>query len=1002
MKRGNCCPAKAIYTWRREPDSVAIYMLVDLGNFRMKAATSKTFHKKFPGDCLCLVIAFALTGCSGMNNSSGAPGSASAVSVTLNQSSVNVVVGATTQFTARVANSTNTAVTWSVDGVAGGNATTGTISAAGLYTAPAQTGSHTVTAASVADPSAKASATVAVGLISVTPATTMVAPGGTQQFSATIQGFSNSSVTWSVNQVSGGNSAVGTITASGMYTAPSAAGSFTITATSVADTSAKANATLTVEGLSISPASAVVAPAGTVHFTAALPGVSNPSLTWSVDQVAGGNSTVGTITVGGLYTAPSLPGSHTITAATTTSGSVVGSATVAIDTISVSPATGPLEGSTTEQFSATVQGPSNPITWSVDQIAGGNSTVGIISTTGLYTAPASAGNHTISAAITADTAISASTAVSVFAFTVSPAAVTVAPSGTQQFAAAIQGLPSTSVTWSVDGVAGGSPTSGTITTSGLYSAPSTIGAHTITAISTADASASARASITVVNLAQAAVLTYHNDDARDGAYTQEVTLTPANVNSNQFGKLLSYPVDGQIYAQPLYVPHLTISGAPINVVFVATENNSVYAFNANASQTLWTKNLGTAKPNTDQYGVTPSLGITSTPVIDITTNTMYVLTETTTSTPFQLHALDITTGAEKFSGPVTVTGTVPGTGGDSSGGNITLEDSCYQRMGLALDPVTNAIYIAFGHCTHGWLLAYDKTTLQQTAIFNATPDGDGGGLWSSGGAPAIDDTTGDLYLISGVDQLDVNGVTEGDPVTNGYNDTFLRMDPTNLSVLDFFTPDDNSFLAQNDADLGSGSNILLPNNSSSTPHETIGGGKDGNIFVVNRDDMGGYNPPSTNNVIQTVQTGVQQFDNIFSTPVYWNGSLYYHCDNDVLQAYSWNSATGLLSTQPTSSGANLFGMHGATASLSANGTTNGIVWEIDNSNYDFTTPLSSPPSILHAYNATNVATELYNSTQAPSNRDQAGAALKFTVPTIADGQVFVGTSSELDIYGLLP
>jgi hypothetical protein len=936
-----------------------------------------------------------------MNNSSSAPGPAPAVSVSLNQSSANVVVGATTQFTATVANSTNPAVTWSVDGVAGGNSTTGTIIATGLYTAPAQTGSHTVAAASVADTSATAKATVAVGLISVTPASTMVAPGGSQQFNAAIQGFSNSSVTWSVDQVSGGNSAVGTITASGMYTAPSATGNHTVTATSVADTSAKASATLAVEGLSISPTTAVVGPAGTVQFTAALPGVSNPSLTWSVDQVSGGNSAVGTITAGGLYTAPSLPGSHTITAASGANGSVVASATIAIDTISVSPTTGPLEGSSTEQFTATVQGPSNPVTWSVDQIPGGNSTAGSISAAGLYTAPTSAGNHIISAAITADTAISASTAVSIFAFTVSPGAVTVAPSGTQQFAAAIHGLPSTTVTWSVDGVAGGSPTSGTITTAGLYSAPSTIGAHTITAISTADTSASARASITVVNLAQAAVLTYHNDDARDGAYTQEVTLTPSNVNSNQFGKLLSYPVDGQIYAQPLYVPRLTISGTPYNAVFVATENNSVYAFNANASQTLWTKNLGTAKPDSDQFGVTPSLGITSTPVIDITTNTMYVLAQTT-SVPFQLHALDITSGAEKFSGPVTVTGSVPGSGGDSSGGNIALEESCYQRMGLALDPVTNAIYITFGHCTHGWVLAYDKSTLQQTAIFNATPDGDGGGLWSSGGAPAIDDTTGDLYLITGVDQLDVNGVTEGDPVTNGYNDSFLRLDPTNLSVLDFFTPDDNSFLASNDADLGSGSNILLPNNSSSTPHETIGGGKDGNIFVVNRDSMGGYNPPSTNNVIQTVHTGVQQFDNIFATPVYWNGSLYYHCDNDVLRAFSWNIATGLLSTQPTSSGATVFGMHGATASLSANGATNGIVWDIDNSNYNFTTPLSSAPSILHAYNASNVATELYNSTQAPSNRDQAGAALKFTVPTIAGGQVFVGTSSELDIYGLLP
>ena len=297
------------------------------------------------------------------------------------------------------------------------------------------------------------------------------------------------------------------------------------------------------------------------------------------------------------------------------------------------------------------------------------------------------------------------------------------------------------------------------------------------------------------------------------------------------------------------------------------------------------------------------------------------------------------------------------------------------------------------------MLAYDKTTLAQTAIFNDTPDGDGGGLWASGGAPAIDDTTGDLYLMSGVDELSPG---MGDPVTNGYNDSFLRLDPTNLSVLDYFTPDDNFTLAANDVDLGAGSNILVPNNSSSTPHETIGGGKDGNIFVVNRDKMGGYNPPpvDTNNVIQTVQTGTQEYNNIFSTPVYWNGSIYYHCNQDVLRAFSWNASTGLLSTSATSKVTPVYGKHGATASLSSNGAANGIVWDIDNSAY-VDTGTGSGPSILHAYDATNVATELYNSSQAGS-RDTAGAALKFTVPTIAGGRVFVPTSTELDVYGLLP
>jgi len=288
------------------------------------------------------------------------------------------------------------------------------------------------------------------------------------------------------------------------------------------------------------------------------------------------------------------------------------------------------------------------------------------------------------------------------------------------------------------------------------------------------------------------------------------------------------------------------------------------------------------------------------------------------------------------------------------------------------------------------VLAYNKTSLKQPAIFNVTPDGAGGGLWSGGGAPAIDDATGDLYLLSGVDAGDENYSTLL------YNDSFLRLAPTDLSVLDFFAPDNNSFLAQNDADLGSGGNILLPG-SSTYPHETVGGGKDGNIFVVDRDNMGGFNS-SKNSVIQTVHTGTKQFDNIFSTPVYWNGFVYFHPESDVLHAFSWSN--GMLSTNPVSSGTLSWDAHGSTASLSANGTVDGIIWEIDNTNYNGTDPSSSGPAVLHASDATNVATELYNSSQAAS-RDTAGKALKFTSPTISGGRVFVPTANELDVYGLL-
>lgn len=720
------------------------------------------------------------------------------------------------------------------------------------------------------------------------------------------------------------------------------------------------------------------------QFTAIVQGTSNTAVAWSVDTISGGNSSVGTISTSGMYTAPAQAGNHTVTATSVANTAKTASAAVTVQgLIALSPPTVTLTTGGTEQFSATVAQSNAAVTWSVDGVTGGNSSVGTISTAGLYTAPSQVGNHTVAASITNPSA-SATSSITVFSLVLSPGTTLLAPSATQQFTATVQGISNTGVTWSVDGTAGGSSSTGTITSSGLYTAPATTGAHTISAASVAFPSSDATTSITVVNSSPGAVLTYHNDDARDGAFTDETTLTPSVVNSTQFGKLRSYTVDGQIYAQPLFVPQLAIAGTNHNVVFVVTENDTVFAFDANGtpSTALWTKSLGSPVSVNDSEGISPSLGITSTPVIDITTGTLYVLAEST-SGPFSLHALDITSGAEKFGGPVQVTGSVAGTGWDNNNGTIDLEGGCYQRTGLALNPVSNLIYIGFGHCNHGWLLAYDKTSLQQKGIFNDTPDGAGGGLWNGGGAPVVNDETGDVFIMSGVD-LD-------DP-PSGYNDSFLRLNPDTLSLDDYFQPDDAAFLAANDADLGSGSPVLMPDNTSSTPHEIIGGGKDGNVFVVNRDSMGSFSP-TKNNVIQTVQTGVKQFDNIFSTPVYWNGLLYYHCEGDVLRAFSW--ANGQLSTQPVAKGQIVIYTHGATASLSANGTSDGIIWEIDNSNQS-----SGGPAILRAYNATSVGTELYDSTQAGS-RDTAGVALKFTSPTVAGGMVFVPTTTELDIYGLL-
>ena len=752
--------------------------------------------------------------------------------------------------------------------------------------------------------------------------------------------------------------------------------------------------------ITISPTSATVAAAGTQQFQATVTGTTNTAVQWEVNNVAGGNSQYGTISSAGLYTAPSptVPLQVTVTAVSNADSTKTANAAVTVNSIStppaitvaISPTTVTMAVSATQQFTATVTGTNNPaVTWSVDGVSGGNTTVGTISTSGLYTSPSTVGSHTVTATSVADTTKNASSAVTVIGLTVSPQSTSLTPLGTRQFTATVQGTSNNAVTWSVDGVAGGNTRVGTISTSGLYTAPADTGSHTVTATSVALPTYSVNASASVVNAPNGtvSVLTYHNDDVRDGANLNETTLNTTNVNSQQFGKLFSFPVDGQVYAQPLYLPNLAVNGVRHNVVFVATENDTVYAIDGDglSDSPLWQKHLATPLQINDEEGIKPLLGITATPVIDSSTGTIYVVTDGTEhgNKVFRLHALDVASGNEKFGGPVVVTGTVSGTGWDSNNGQITLESSCYQRNGLALDSASNAIYISFGHCSHGWILAYDKAALTQTAILNVTPDGAGGGLW--GGTPAIDDSTGDIYLITGVDL--------NDPAPD-YNDSAMRLQASNLNVLDYFKPSNEAYLRQHDADLGSGSPIIMPDNPSQYPHELIGGGKDGRIFVINRDNMGQFQ--TTDHVIQEVQTGTQEFDNIFTTPTFWNNTIYYHCAQDVVKAYSWDPNTGLISTSWISEGTTVFGGHGANTSLSANGTSDGLLWEIDTSNAG-----SGGYAVLHAIDAANLGNERYNSELA-GTRDQAGPAVKFTVPTVADGRVYVGTASEVDVYGLLP
>jgi uncharacterized membrane protein len=587
-------------------------------------------------------------------------------------------------------------------------------------------------------------------------------------------------------------------------------------------------------------------------------------------------------------------------------------------------------------------------------------------------------------------------------FSVSPRQSVVTFNETQQFTTSGGGG---TITWSVDGVVGGSSSTGTITTGGLYTPPSTVGSHFVTATPTQGQAVSA--TIYVSNYA--GTFTYHNDNLRSGVNSDETVLTSANVNQSLFGKLFSYSLDGIAFASPLYVANVNIPGSGYhNVVYVATENDSVYAFDADgrSSSPLWHVNFlssgVTTVPcgDTGECGDIPNqIGITSTPLIDPSSGTIYVVAATKESSNWvqRLHALDITTGAEKFGGPVVIQASVPGTGDGASGGIVAFDSLREnQRTGLLLS--NGVLYFAFGshgdnHPWHGWVLGYNPTTLKQVMVYNASPNGYGGGIWQGGGGLATD-STGDIYFSTSNGPFDVN--------TGGidYGDSIVKLTPSG-TVADYFTPYDQANMSSGNLDLGAGGPVLLVDQSSGPyPHLLIAAGKTGTIYVVNRDNMGHFNPNNDDQIVQTLigalASGGQDLGN-FSTPIFFNGYVYFAAINDYLKAFQLSS--GLLSTTPTSQSAEAYPCRGGSFAISANGTANGILWAVQNQgdpNND-----AGAQGALIAYSATNLTNELYNTNQNAS-RDAFNSPAKYSIPLVANGKVFVGTQTQLIAYGLLP
>ena len=714
-----------------------------------------------------------------------------------------------------------------------------------------------------------------------------------------------------------------------------------------------------------------------------------------------------------------------------------------VTAVSVNPSSATVSPGSTQQFTAVARytdGSQKDVTqsaaWSTS-----NSSVATIHSGGMASAVAlgttavtatlnnSAGLPPISATATLNVA---TTAKSLSSIAVTPSGLNLSPGASQQltatgtFSDGSQADETSLASWTSS-----NPAVATVSAGGMVTAVAP-GSVTITAsVESTSGTISGSDAVTVATApppppaGNANVPTWHYDNKRTGLNDSETALTPADVNAQSFGKLFSYLVDGYIYAQPLYVSNLSINGAAHNVVFVATQNDSVYAFDADQpgnGAPLWQVSLlrSGESPMTGA-SIKPVLGVTSTPAIDLASNTMYVVSAQQGSSGafFRLHALDIRTGAEKFGGPVVIQASVAGTNSDSNGTTVSLTTSWVQRAALLV--ANGAVYIAFGGWHSGWLLAYDARSLSQIGVFNSSPNADGigtfkgaGGIWMGGGGPAADDS-GAVYVTTG------NGPYDG---STAWGDSLLKFN-TNLNLLDHFTPADWLWLECDDLDLSGGGVMLVPGTT-----QAVVGGKQGKMFLVDTTNMGGMQANDAGATqwlwfeqdLSPAYTGVCNANNaitgqatnyqIFGTAAFFGGSAYLgitHSTSGSPGPVRQFLFSGQLSYGSFTQDSIAPGSYGTTPFISSDGTANGIVWMIDHG-----TPIQAPggatptSAILRAYDANDLTNEIYNSAQNAA--DAAGLGIKFTSPIVANGKVYMGTGhdplstanpqGELDVYGL--
>jgi hypothetical protein len=505
--------------------------------------------------------------------------------------------------------------------------------------------------------------------------------------------------------------------------------------------------------------------------------------------------------------------------------------------------------------------------------------------------------------------------------------------------------------------------------------------------------------------AQPNVLTYHNNPARTGQNLSETVLTTSNVNSTSFGKLFQTALDGVVDAQPLYVAGISVPNQGThNLLIVATENDSLYALDADTGAQLWkTSLLPTGETPSDDRNcsqVTPQIGITSTPAIALNGASQGAIFAVAMSKDSsgnyhqRLHKVSLTTGNQLIAA-VQITAKYPGTGDDSSGGYVSFDPKQYkERSGLLL--LNGVVYLTWGsHCDDapytGWVMGYNMTTFAQVSVIDVTPNGAEGAIWGAGAGLAAD-SSGYIYFLDANGTFDTTLNAQSFPVNGDFGNAFIKLSAANnqLTVTDYFTMYNTTDESNGDEDLGSGGALVLPDmtdSSGKTRYLAIGAGKDGNIYLVDRTNMGKFNPQNDSAIYQELDGALP--GGIWSMPAYYRGQVYFGAVNGPIRAFQFTKA--LLSSTPASMTGTQFPYPGATPSISANGASNGILWAVENSS----------TAVLHAYSAANLAQELYNTNQAAKGRDHFGAGNKFMTPTIANGKVYVGTPNGVAAFGLL-